>query len=122
MFLVSSTTPPLDALYELPPAVPKGGVVLLTKNMAIDYGPDRKSTRLNSSHITSSYAVFCLKKKKRLVFAPCRRCFPLPSSPGSALPARPEPIRPLLVLLGLCDAAPCVTLGLSYSCTVLSHG
>src|SRR5574343_916818 len=27
--------------------------------------PDRKSTRLNSSHITISYAVFCLKKKKR---------------------------------------------------------
>src|SRR5437773_4074824 len=27
---------------------------------------DRKSTRLNSSHITSSYAVFCLKKKKTL--------------------------------------------------------
>src|SRR5437773_8981895 len=27
-------------------------------------GIDRKSTRLNSSHITISYAVFCLKKKK----------------------------------------------------------
>src|SRR5574343_805026 len=27
--------------------------------------PDRKSTRLNSSHITISYAVFCLKKKKQ---------------------------------------------------------
>src|SRR5574343_1834853 len=27
--------------------------------------PDRKSTRLNSSHITNSYAVFCLKKKKK---------------------------------------------------------
>src|SRR5437773_9768219 len=27
-------------------------------------GADRKSTRLNSSHITISYAVFCLKKKK----------------------------------------------------------
>src|SRR5437773_8833302 len=27
-------------------------------------GKDRKSTRLNSSHITISYAVFCLKKKK----------------------------------------------------------
>src|SRR3712207_8800973 len=27
-------------------------------------GPDRKSTRLNSSHATISYAVFCLKKKK----------------------------------------------------------
>src|SRR3712207_8219494 len=27
---------------------------------------DRKSTRLNSSHANISYAVFCLKKKKRL--------------------------------------------------------
>ena len=26
--------------------------------------PDRKSTRLNSSHVVISYAVFCLKKKK----------------------------------------------------------
>src|SRR5437773_5473265 len=28
---------------------------------------DRKSTRLNSSHITISYAVFCLKKKKNKI-------------------------------------------------------
>src|SRR5690606_42139456 len=28
---------------------------------------DRKSTRLNSSHVKISYAVFCLKKKKKLV-------------------------------------------------------
>src|SRR5256885_9452616 len=28
---------------------------------------DRKSTRLNSSHLVISYAVFCLKKKKRRV-------------------------------------------------------
>src|SRR5690349_23386995 len=28
---------------------------------------DRKSTRLNSSHVEISYAVFCLKKKKMLV-------------------------------------------------------
>src|SRR5256885_11644600 len=28
---------------------------------------DRKSTRLNSSHLVISYAVFCLKKKKRTV-------------------------------------------------------
>src|SRR5690606_41076631 len=27
---------------------------------------DRKSTRLNSSHVKISYAVFCLKKKKRI--------------------------------------------------------
>src|SRR5438067_6131195 len=28
-------------------------------------GLDRKSTRLNSSHVSNSYAVFCLKKKKK---------------------------------------------------------
>src|SRR5699024_12077555 len=30
-----------------------------------DHGSDRKSTRLNSSHVSISYAVFCLKKKIR---------------------------------------------------------
>src|SRR5256885_16840717 len=29
---------------------------------------DRKSTRLNSSHLVISYAVFCLKKKKKRVY------------------------------------------------------
>src|SRR3989454_4408778 len=29
---------------------------------------DRKSTRLNSSHLVISYAVFCLKKKKKTTF------------------------------------------------------
>src|SRR6266850_6143759 len=29
-------------------------------------GPDRKSTRLNSSHLVISYAVFCLKKKNKI--------------------------------------------------------
>src|SRR5699024_11506430 len=32
---------------------------------AIRIGADRKSTRLNSSHVSISYAVFCLKKKKK---------------------------------------------------------
>src|SRR5471032_1351235 len=40
-------------------------------------GRDRKSTRLNSSHITISYAVFCLKKKR--------------SSPASAVSSTPSP-------------------------------
>src|SRR3712207_8876560 len=31
-------------------------------------GLDRKSTRLNSSHANISYAVFCLKKKKQIIF------------------------------------------------------
>src|SRR2546426_1783955 len=33
---------------------------------------DRKSTRLNSSHLVISYAVFCLKKKKRISKYRCR--------------------------------------------------
>src|SRR5688500_19365973 len=32
-------------------------------------GEDRKSTRLNSSHLVISYAVFCLKKKKDSSFS-----------------------------------------------------
>src|SRR3712207_6870457 len=38
-----------------------GGVVC----GACEAGADRKSTRLNSSHANISYAVFCLKKKKK---------------------------------------------------------
>src|SRR5439155_2138805 len=33
---------------------------------------DRKSTRLNSSHVAISYAVFCLKKKKKEISAHAR--------------------------------------------------
>src|SRR3989442_7176191 len=35
---------------------------------------DRKSTRLNSSHVRISYAVFCLKKKKRYKTISCTMC------------------------------------------------
>src|SRR5690625_5923533 len=35
-----------------------------TTRMTRPDGTDRKSTRLNSSHVAISYAVFCLKKKK----------------------------------------------------------
>src|SRR5690625_6674285 len=35
---------------------------LLVANQ-VQNGADRKSTRLNSSHVANSYAVFCLKKK-----------------------------------------------------------
>src|SRR5438034_8385459 len=41
-----------------PRRAPAGGAHLL------EVDPDRKSTRLNSSHTVISYAVFCLKKKK----------------------------------------------------------
>src|SRR5436309_7597927 len=35
--------------------------------LALGLTPDRKSTRLNSSHVKISYAVFCLKKKKKQI-------------------------------------------------------
>src|SRR5690349_24041538 len=43
---------------------PEGGRVLAVVR-GWDLDGDRKSTRLNSSHVESSYAVFCLKKKKK---------------------------------------------------------
>src|SRR3989454_4789987 len=43
-------------LHKLPEGFTVGSVVLAR---------DRKSTRLNSSHLVNSYAVFCLKKKKQ---------------------------------------------------------
>src|SRR3989442_9730322 len=44
-----------------------GAEMAATMSMALRDAPwtsDRKSTRLNSSHVRISYAVFCLKKKK----------------------------------------------------------
>src|SRR5438309_3273507 len=46
---------------EVAPARPAGGD---------DQRQDRKSTRLNSSHSSISYAVFCLKKKKNSTVTP----------------------------------------------------
>src|SRR3712207_6894944 len=42
------------------------GRVLHARGAAVHAG-DRKSTRLNSSHANISYAVFCLKKKNKLL-------------------------------------------------------
>src|SRR3712207_8529439 len=39
--------------------------------------PDRKSTRLNSSHANISYAVFCLTKKRFALTKRCIRCLNL---------------------------------------------
>src|SRR5438477_3318707 len=41
------------------------GSYALAISRAIRCASDRKSTRLNSSHMSISYAVFCLKKKKK---------------------------------------------------------
>src|SRR2546430_11328797 len=62
----------VDAFIGGPPAS-RGGLAMAGGRAAIAlgrgatfsaHGPDRKSTRLNSSHSQISYAVFCLKKKK----------------------------------------------------------
>src|SRR2546426_2727350 len=37
----------------------------VARHLTIEDRADRKSTRLNSSHLVISYAVFCLKKKKK---------------------------------------------------------
>src|SRR5690242_21568137 len=41
------------------------GLVVLFALAVSAHAQDRKSTRLNSSHMSISYAVFCLKKKKK---------------------------------------------------------
>src|SRR2546426_6306773 len=51
-----------------------------------DGGKDRKSTRLNSSHLVISYAVFCLKKKTKSA-APLAAAQQMPS------PRTPRPSR-----------------------------
>src|SRR5256885_9402294 len=43
------------------------GSAVLASGVQIWHGTDRKSTRLNSSHLVISYAVFCLKKKMHLI-------------------------------------------------------
>src|SRR5438309_4109958 len=55
--------------YPRPSYAASGGIRTIgfsTSDDFIDWTPvDRKSTRLNSSHSSISYAVFCLKKKKK---------------------------------------------------------
>src|SRR3712207_7540709 len=52
--------PPEAAIAALHQAVDHGEAFLTIADVV-----DRKSTRLNSSHANISYAVFCLKKKKK---------------------------------------------------------
>src|SRR2546426_7842363 len=60
-----------DALPILPPEEPTEELVKEVAIRSYHSAPvrrvlDRKSTRLNSSHLVISYAVFCLKKKNQL--------------------------------------------------------
>src|SRR3712207_6220698 len=82
---VSSVHEDLAMPTNAPYCAAKGGLRMLTRTIALELAPhaitvnnvapgaiatpmdakDRKSTRLNSSHANISYAVFCLKKKKK---------------------------------------------------------
>src|SRR5690349_22895993 len=53
----------VDATYKSYADLPK---IVREKNVAGVMFIDRKSTRLNSSHVEISYAVFCLKKKNNM--------------------------------------------------------
>src|SRR5256885_4592485 len=57
---LGSGDPTVAAHRDLRPPAPAAAVEQLASERL-----DRKSTRLNSSHLVISYAVFCLKKKKK---------------------------------------------------------
>src|SRR5690625_6643181 len=52
------------SLTELTVGIHEALVLAMMYGSLLMDGTDRKSTRLNSSHVAISYAVFCLKKKK----------------------------------------------------------
>src|SRR2546426_767132 len=80
--LFRSSSAPISNPLLLPPSIAnRAGVVYLrsirycaaaaksSKTFCFFVSIDRKSTRLNSSHLVISYAVFCLKKKKKRFFS-----------------------------------------------------
>src|SRR5437870_7694919 len=56
---IGERAPPVVAVH-----VADVEVLVVPASLDDPAGGDRKSTRLNSSHVAISYAVFCLKKKK----------------------------------------------------------
>src|SRR5699024_11719504 len=65
--IVDKNTPMLEAFREADNVLRQGvqGISdLIAKPGLINVDLDRKSTRLNSSHVSISYAVFCLKIKR----------------------------------------------------------
>src|SRR5579871_7001827 len=58
-----STLFPYTTLFRSLRAGVEGGACRAPRCSPRRHAPDRKSTRLNSSHVEISYAVFCLKKK-----------------------------------------------------------
>src|SRR5690349_22185873 len=80
-----STLFPYTTLFRSVPEVDRVTVSVIVDNYQFAVAPnakvgsveDRKSTRLNSSHVEISYAVFCLKKKNRLHAELCTEAWAL---------------------------------------------
>src|SRR5690349_23724318 len=80
----------ISALLSNRSEVPKNiGYINTTGRQLLPNLQDRKSTRLNSSHVEISYAVFCLKKKKSKYLPSCcvaamdRLVLPTPDAPSN---------------------------------------
>src|SRR5690606_39938738 len=61
----SAASPPAAAPTRRPSSSRSWSAPASARTTSIPAPADRKSTRLNSSHVKISYAVFCLKKKKK---------------------------------------------------------
>src|SRR5438309_8610023 len=73
-FFLMIRRPPRSTLFPYTTLFRSGTKFFLLRNVVANYPferprpvLDRKSTRLNSSHSSISYAVFCLKKKKKKI-------------------------------------------------------
>src|SRR5690625_6168923 len=62
----ASQTAPAHPVVNRPNVTTVGFIVFLASDLMFFAALDRKSTRLNSSHVAISYAVFCMKKKNIL--------------------------------------------------------
>src|ERR1035438_3225745 len=67
-----STLFPYTTLFRSVPEARRGELTVGNWDASIAARSDRKSTRLNSSHLGISYAVFCLKKKMSSSLVACR--------------------------------------------------
>src|SRR5207249_9342689 len=72
----------VPSIHEVPPPAALLGGILVLLGIGLSVR-DRKSTRLNSSHVSTSYDVFCLKKKRKTSFIEISRGGKLPYKTGS---------------------------------------
>src|SRR5260221_7882160 len=91
-----STLFPYTTLFRSPLLAPQGQRTGRQRRplRALHARIDRKSTRLNSSHTVISYAVFCLKKKKKNDMDELRTM--KQTFLGQTMPANWQPLEPII--------------------------